>query len=119
MSPALGYGGLSRFELDCLRVIAVGSAGVELGNKIIKDPTTGVGIMDELNERYEEGTVNHGRVYGNLRNLEREGYLSKAAVDGRTNHYYLEEKGEEALRSYYLGFGEDLMDAGLVGGEEA
>jgi DNA-binding PadR family transcriptional regulator len=75
---------LTAFQRDLLYVIAS-----------LDDPY-GLGIKEGL-EAYYDDDVNTGRVYQNLGKLVDSGYVTKAAIDKRTNSYTLTPTATAAM----------------------
>jgi len=78
-------GECTRFQLETLYFLADEGA------------TYGLGIKRGLEDYYGE-TVNHGRLYPNLRELEQRGLVNIGQLDARTNEYSLTDAGRELLR---------------------
>lgn len=60
---------------------------------------SGVTIKRELRETYGE-SINHGRLYQNLRELVGRGLIEKRPVDGRTNAYRVSAAARECLEAH-------------------
>jgi len=80
---------LTGFQRDLLFVVASLDGTVP----------TGVTIQEELADQRGD-RVNHGRLYGNLRDLVDADLVEKRPVDGRTNTYSVTETASEALRAH-------------------
>lgn len=80
---------LTGFQRDLLFVVASLEGTVP----------TGVTVQEELSEQRED-RVNHGRLYGNLRDLVDADLVEKRPVDGRTNTYRVTDRAREALRAH-------------------
>jgi len=57
----------------------------------------GMTLKRRLENRYS-GPINTGRLYTNLGDLEEAGLINTEEVDGRTNAYYVTERGYELLK---------------------
>lgn len=77
---------LTRFQRDCLYVIAGLDSPKGLAVKGILDP-------------YYNRDINHGRLYPNLDELVEKGMVEKGQKDDRTNEYALTERGERELEA--------------------
>lgn len=67
------------------------------------DRPHGLAIKHDL-EVVRDEEVNHGRLYPNLDDLVRNGFVSKGEQDKRTNGYGATEKATEAFASYLTTF---------------
>ncbi|MFB6267044.1 MAG: PadR family transcriptional regulator [Halodesulfurarchaeum sp.] len=74
---------LTAFQRNILTVLA-------------EKPRYGLAIKRELEAYYGE-EVNHGRLYPNLDDLVKQGFVEKSELDKRTNEYALTEAGAEAV----------------------
>lgn len=59
----------------------------------------GVAIKHELRDVYGE-EINHTRLYQNLRELFKEGFIEKRPLDGRTNAYRVSSSACEHLEAH-------------------
>lgn len=75
---------LTRFQLDLLRVIERDG------------PIYGLGIKSQLEALYDE-EINHGRLYPNLDDLVKWGFVEKTPRDRRSNNYEVTARGESLL----------------------
>ncbi len=74
---------LTAFQQNILTVLA-------------EEPQYGLAIKRELEDYY--GTeVNHGRLYPNLDDLVKRGFVAKSELDKRTNQYELTDEGYDLL----------------------
>jgi len=74
----------------------------------------GLTLLRRLEARYSD-PINHGRLYGNLSDLEDEGLIETEEVDGRTNAYRITALGRDLLSGH-----RDTIDLALdAGGENA
>ena len=80
---------LTGFQRDLLFVVASLDGTVP----------TGVTIQEELSDQRGD-RVNHGRLYGNLRDLVDADLVEKRPVDGRTNTYRVTDEARDALRAH-------------------
>ncbi|MWG33028.1 helix-turn-helix transcriptional regulator [Halomarina oriensis] len=80
---------LTGFQRDLLFVVASLEGTVP----------TGVTVQEELADQRGD-RVNHGRLYGNLRDLVDADLVEKRPVDGRTNTYRVTDTASEALRAH-------------------
>ncbi|MFD1512789.1 PadR family transcriptional regulator [Halomarina rubra] len=80
---------LTGFQRDLLFVVASLEGTVP----------TGVTIQEELSDQRGD-RVNHGRLYGNLRDLVDADLVEKRPVDGRTNTYRITESARDALQAH-------------------
>ncbi|MFC5971007.1 PadR family transcriptional regulator [Halomarina salina] len=80
---------LTGFQRDLLFVVASLDGTVP----------TGVTIQEELSDQRGD-RVNHGRLYGNLRDLVDADLVEKRPVDGRTNTYSVTDEARDALRAH-------------------
>lgn len=76
---------LTAFQRNILTVLA-------------EKPRYGLAIKRELEAYYGE-EVNHGRLYPNLDDLVKQGFVEKSELDKRTNQYALTEPGRKAVLS--------------------
>ena len=90
--------GLTSFQRDLL----VESAAL--------DAPSGLDIMRELEEHYEE-KINHGRLYPNLDVLVNKGLVEKSQKNARTNEYSASSRGVRELRAH-----NEWEQRGLAGG---
>ena len=56
-------------------------------------------VKEELEDQYGE-SINHGRLYQNLDELDDMGFVRKLPLDGRTNAYRLTEQAAAELRAH-------------------
>lgn len=80
---------LTGFQRDLLFVVASLEGTVP----------TGVTIQEELSDQRGD-RVNHGRLYGNLRDLVDADLVEKRPVDGRTNTYRVTDAARDALNAH-------------------
>lgn len=80
---------LTGFQRDLLFVVASLEGTVP----------TGVTVQEELSDQRGD-RVNHGRLYGNLRDLVDADLVEKRPVDGRTNTYRVTDEARDALRAH-------------------
>lgn len=97
---------LNQFKYDVLAAIS--------GLQTRDETPYGIGIRKEL-EAGNYDDMHNSRVYMCLKSLEGNGYITRNAVDRRTNRYELTNKGMGALRDRIGGL-QDMMD-GKVGAE--
>ena len=79
---------LTSFQRDIVTVIA------GLGSP------HGLAVKKEISEHYEE-TINHGRLYPAMDQLDEAGIIEKSKRDARSNTYEITEKGLKMLAAQY------------------
>ncbi|RBI58351.1 hypothetical protein DMJ13_27070 [halophilic archaeon] len=81
--------GITGFKRDLLLTVARLSGSNPYG-KVVKE---------KLEDQYGE-SINHGRLYQNLDELDEIGFVRKVPIDGRTNAYRLTDQGASELRAH-------------------
>ncbi|MFC4549353.1 MULTISPECIES: PadR family transcriptional regulator [Halorussus] len=88
----------TRFQIDLLTVIAGYETGQYQNNRHSGECPHGLAIKDELDDRYQDTEIHHGRLYPNLDTLVNRGLVEKAEHDRRTNQYQLTNAGWKFLQ---------------------
>ena len=82
-APTPDAGDLTAFQKNILTILA-------------EEARYGLAVKRELEEYYGE-EVNHGRLYPNLDDLVKKGFVEKSELDKRTNSYALTPDGRDVL----------------------